>query len=76
MLPILDRLHSAGLVHCDIKLENLHYKSGIYLLDWGLASQCHDSGYLPNVRGGSFEYIPLRVLSDSNHYEVSPSQDW
>lgn len=61
VLPILDFLHSHGIIHCDIKLSNLirrRHDGAMVLIDFGAA--CRVSDRKPNVYAHG-DRIPLTI---------------
>ena len=77
MLPALKILRDRGIVHRDIKLENVvRCRTGIYkLVDWGLSAQVHSSGEEPCLLGGTAESTALEYLIQPS-FEVHASADW
>lgn len=63
LLELLDRLHSAGIVHGDIKPENIIYNpitNRIFLVDFGSATVINS--HLSGVTGGSLGYMAPELL--------------
>ncbi|MBI6545717.1 MAG: protein kinase, partial [Cyanobacteria bacterium NC_groundwater_1444_Ag_S-0.65um_54_12] len=60
LCPILSYLHAQGLVHGDLKPQNLHFDSSgrLYLLDLGFLQQAGHSG----VRRGTLGYMAPEIL--------------
>ncbi|GBF97062.1 aurora-like kinase [Raphidocelis subcapitata] len=62
MLTCLAHLHAAGVIHRDIKLENLFVSPtrGVMLGDYGLAVCVHEEKPISPV--GTLEYMPPEIL--------------
>ena len=84
MLPALKILRDRGIVHRDIKLENVMLcrtgdtAAGLVLyklLDWGFAARVHSSGEGPCLFGGTAESTALEYLIQPS-FEVHAAADW
>ncbi|KAI0362485.1 kinase-like protein [Trametes cingulata] len=62
----LEFLHTQGIIHCDVKPENLVLGADGYLLltDFGLAQPLDEEGMWNRM--GTLEYMSPEVLSDEN----------
>jgi serine/threonine protein kinase len=74
LLGPLDHMHACGLVHRDIKLENIVLRASgrVHLLDLGI---CGKAGQEPRLEGGTKVWMPPRVLLQPRG-AVHASQDW
>ena len=65
VLQAANYMHNLGLVHSDIKLENLVVDEGgvIKLCDFGGACDCETDGYAKNRFPGTMPYVPPEILS-------------
>ncbi|GJZ35112.1 Wee1-like protein kinase [Tanacetum coccineum] len=62
----LQFVHEKGIVHLDVKPENIYVKSGVYKLgDFGCASPV--DGSLP-VDEGDARYMPLEIINDNHDH--------
>lgn len=58
----LSCIHSKGLVHLDVKPDNIYVLSGTYKLgDFGRATRCDGS---LSIEEGDARYMPLEILND------------
>jgi serine/threonine protein kinase len=73
---LLEQVHGAGLVHRDVKMENVLVDSAgyVYLIDFGFA-MWQSSSKTHGVTGGTPQYQPPEVLQRE---EPPPSvlEDW
>lgn len=71
----LHSLHSCGLVHRDIKMENIMIGKDrkVRLLDLGI---CGEIGKAPRVSGGTSTWMTPASLIQPHHCTVQASHDW
>ncbi len=73
LLALLDHVHRRGVVHCDVKRQNVLVGEGAELLDFGIARNIGDPA--ANAAGrvaGTLAYMAPEVLEGR---EVSPATD-
>lgn len=68
MASALSVIHSKGLVHLDLKPENIYVLNGVYKLgDFGRATRADGS---LDIEEGDARYMPLEILND-DHSQLS-----
>lgn len=67
LLNFLECVHSAGVVHRDIRPENIMEDSlgSLYLIDWGFALLYHDVGDVDPQFEGTFRFGSEAVVKDA-----------
>lgn len=64
ILPVVDRIHQLGFIHCDIKPENVTYREDQkkwYLIDFGLSKQYKGVPPCKRLQGTFHYFSPLLV---------------
>lgn len=71
MLNALSRIHSKGLVHLDVKPDNIYVLNGVYKLgDFGRATRADGS---LSIEEGDARYVALEIINDD--YSQLPKVD-
>lgn len=71
MATALDFIHSKGVVHLDLKPDNIYVLKGVYKLgDFGRATRADGS---LSIEEGDARYMPLEILNDD--YTQLPKVD-
>ena len=64
-------IHSKGLVHLDLKPDNIYVLNGVYKIgDFGRATKAHGS---MDIEEGDSRYMPLEIMNDD--YSQLPKVD-
>jgi hypothetical protein len=75
VLPVLDFIHQKGVIHRDLKPDNLMRRKDtgqIVLIDFGLSKQLKGSVLaMPGTRAGSYGYVPLEQMERGEAYPAS-----